>query len=166
MSSILLYFKSSSCQENGIWAWDPKTNSLVLLIVCVLALLGDNPMQSEFACHIGLRGKFFCRTCWVKGKDAKVSNTTNSAAPPSADINSSDDNNEESETGSLNSAASITSKGKKKKKHTRFKESLQTMIGRVKAFVKVSLFHVIYISITANFTSLESHVPRWRLYRH
>ena len=35
----------------------------------VLALLGDNPMQSEFACHIGLSGKFFCRACWVKGKD-------------------------------------------------------------------------------------------------
>ena len=27
-------------------------------------------MQSEFACHIGLRGKFFCRACWVKGRDA------------------------------------------------------------------------------------------------
>jgi hypothetical protein len=36
----------------------------------VLALLGDNPMQSEFACHIGLRGKLFCRACWVKGTDA------------------------------------------------------------------------------------------------
>lgn len=36
----------------------------------VLALLGDNPMQSEFACHIGLGGKYFCRACWVKGSDA------------------------------------------------------------------------------------------------
>lgn len=27
-------------------------------------------MQSEFACHAGLRAKFFCRVCWVKGKDA------------------------------------------------------------------------------------------------
>lgn len=29
-------------------------------------------MQSEFACHIGLRGKFFCRACWVKGFDTLV----------------------------------------------------------------------------------------------
>ncbi|TFY54865.1 hypothetical protein EVJ58_g8605 [Rhodofomes roseus] len=32
-------------------------------------MLGDNPMQSEFACHAGLEAKFFCRMCWVKGKD-------------------------------------------------------------------------------------------------
>lgn len=37
------------------------------MIPAVLALLGDNPMQSEFACHIGLRGKLFCWACWVKG---------------------------------------------------------------------------------------------------
>jgi hypothetical protein len=42
---------------------------MVLVILWVLALLGDNPMQSEFACHAGLRAKFFCRVCWVKGKD-------------------------------------------------------------------------------------------------
>lgn len=28
-------------------------------------------MQSEFACHIGSMGKFFCRVCHVKGTDAK-----------------------------------------------------------------------------------------------
>ncbi|KAJ7480501.1 hypothetical protein B0H11DRAFT_1915899 [Mycena galericulata] len=42
----------------------------VLVIPELLALLGDNPMQSEFACHIGLRGKLFRRACWVKGHDA------------------------------------------------------------------------------------------------
>ncbi|KAI0309831.1 hypothetical protein OF83DRAFT_1179167 [Amylostereum chailletii] len=46
-------------------------HELVLVIPAVLALLGDNPMQSEMACHIGLRGKFFCRCCWVKGRDAE-----------------------------------------------------------------------------------------------
>lgn len=25
-------------------------------------------MQGEFACHAGLRARFFCRCCWVKGK--------------------------------------------------------------------------------------------------
>ena len=28
-------------------------------------------MHSKFACHIGLRGKYFCRSCWVKGSDAQ-----------------------------------------------------------------------------------------------
>ncbi|KAJ7436385.1 hypothetical protein B0H11DRAFT_2164125 [Mycena galericulata] len=56
-------------QKDGIWAWDCELNELVLIIPAVLARLGDNPMQSEFACHIGLRGKFFCRACWVKGSD-------------------------------------------------------------------------------------------------
>ncbi|KAJ7913831.1 hypothetical protein B0H13DRAFT_2232248 [Mycena leptocephala] len=54
-------------QERGIWAWDSELRELVLVIPSVLAMLGDNPMQSEFACHIGFRGKFFCRVCWVKG---------------------------------------------------------------------------------------------------
>ncbi|KAJ7707193.1 hypothetical protein B0H14DRAFT_2228663, partial [Mycena olivaceomarginata] len=51
----------------GIWVWDIELNEPVLVIPEVLALLGDDPMQSEFACHIGLRGKLFCRACWVKG---------------------------------------------------------------------------------------------------
>ncbi|KAF7320450.1 hypothetical protein MKEN_00829900 [Mycena kentingensis (nom. inval.)] len=54
-------------QTDGIWAWDVVLQELVLVIPSVLALLGDNPMQSEFACHIGFVGKYFCRVCWVKG---------------------------------------------------------------------------------------------------
>lgn len=34
-------------------------------------MLGNNPMQSELACHIGLRGKLFCRACWVTGQEAE-----------------------------------------------------------------------------------------------
>ncbi|KAJ7686460.1 hypothetical protein B0H14DRAFT_3674252 [Mycena olivaceomarginata] len=51
----------------GIWAWDSCNKELVPVIPSVLSILGDNPMQSEFACHIGFRGRFFCRVCWVKG---------------------------------------------------------------------------------------------------
>ncbi|EGO31054.1 hypothetical protein SERLADRAFT_364786 [Serpula lacrymans var. lacrymans S7.9] len=60
----------NNAQKSGVWSWDSQTNEPVLLLPFVLALLGDNPMQSEFACHIGLCGKLFCRACWVKGTDA------------------------------------------------------------------------------------------------
>ncbi|KAI5985257.1 hypothetical protein EDD15DRAFT_2511676 [Pisolithus albus] len=56
-------------QMQGIWAWDVTAREMVLIIPGVLAMLSDNPMQSELACHIGLQGKFFCRNCWVKGVD-------------------------------------------------------------------------------------------------
>ncbi|KAI6026560.1 hypothetical protein BKA83DRAFT_121163 [Pisolithus microcarpus] len=56
-------------QMQGIWAWDVAAREMVLVVPAILAMLGDNPMQSELACHIGLQGKFFCRNCWVKGVD-------------------------------------------------------------------------------------------------
>ncbi|KAF8511916.1 hypothetical protein JB92DRAFT_2568312, partial [Gautieria morchelliformis] len=56
-----------ACQTWGIWAWDCVYGELVLMLVCILTLLGDNPMQSELACHRGLLAKFFCYCCWVKG---------------------------------------------------------------------------------------------------
>ena len=65
---LVIVFRDA--QRDGIWAWDIATQEYVLVFPVVLALLGDNPMQSEFACHIGLRGKFFCQACWVKGRDA------------------------------------------------------------------------------------------------
>ena len=42
----------------------------MLVIPSVLAMLGDNPVQSEMACHIGLQGRMFCRVCWVEGDEA------------------------------------------------------------------------------------------------
>ncbi|KAI5829413.1 hypothetical protein K523DRAFT_385050 [Schizophyllum commune Tattone D] len=61
-------------QARGIWVWDWRYDEMVLVIIVVHALLGDNPMQSEFSCHGGLRSKFFCRICMVKGKDAAEAN--------------------------------------------------------------------------------------------
>ncbi|KAI6137573.1 hypothetical protein BKA82DRAFT_4335007 [Pisolithus tinctorius] len=60
-------------QMHGIWAWDIEAREMVLMIPAVLAMLGDNPMQSELACHVGLQGKFFCRNCWVQGVGAESS---------------------------------------------------------------------------------------------
>ncbi|KAF8490031.1 hypothetical protein JB92DRAFT_3090621 [Gautieria morchelliformis] len=56
---------------HGVWAYDCVLQEMVLFFVPVHGMLGDNPMQSEFASHIGLRGKFFCRCCWAKGHDVE-----------------------------------------------------------------------------------------------
>ncbi|THV04279.1 hypothetical protein K435DRAFT_817010 [Dendrothele bispora CBS 962.96] len=123
-------------QEPGIWAWDPETESPVLLIICVLALLGDNPMQSEFCCHIGLQGKFFCRVCKVKGKDASAEPSRLSQPSDSVDPESGNDDSD-SDTGSVASASTTASKGGKKSRRQKLKESLQPMISRVTNFLKV-----------------------------
>ena len=57
-------------EKGGIEAYDCVHHEVVLLLPWVLGMNGDNPMQSEFACHAGLKAKFFCRMCWVKGPDA------------------------------------------------------------------------------------------------
>ncbi|EMD30755.1 hypothetical protein CERSUDRAFT_101017 [Gelatoporia subvermispora B] len=46
---------------SGWEVWDSYYNEVVLLLPWILAFLGDNPMASEFASHIGMNGKFFCR---------------------------------------------------------------------------------------------------------
>ncbi|KAH7917685.1 hypothetical protein BV22DRAFT_1025951, partial [Leucogyrophana mollusca] len=56
------------CQNDGVWAYDCVFNEKILVLPFILALLGDNPMQSEFACHAGLRANFFCRCCWVSSE--------------------------------------------------------------------------------------------------
>ncbi|KAM5539994.1 hypothetical protein V8D89_006326 [Ganoderma adspersum] len=63
-----------NAQHTGVWAWDALRQEAVLVVPFVLALLGDNPMQSEFACHMGMHAKFFCQNCWVKGHDTSESN--------------------------------------------------------------------------------------------
>ncbi|KAI6040693.1 hypothetical protein EDC04DRAFT_2992741 [Pisolithus marmoratus] len=59
-------------QMYGIWAWDIEGREMVLVIPAILAMLGDNPMQSELACHVGLQGNLFCRNCWVQGAGADL----------------------------------------------------------------------------------------------
>ncbi|KAF8192221.1 hypothetical protein K438DRAFT_1762221 [Mycena galopus ATCC 62051] len=138
-------------QEDGIWAWDLKEEEPVLIIPEVLALLGDNPMQSEFTCHIGLCGKLFCRACWVKGTDAMDADDDDNHG---AERQDGDDGRDEgdgpggpaSDAGSaagsdVSDAGSEASPEKKKKKGPakKVRESMAQMIERVKNFVKARL---------------------------
>ncbi|KIK49825.1 hypothetical protein GYMLUDRAFT_253531 [Collybiopsis luxurians FD-317 M1] len=124
-------------QEHGIWAWDCELNEPVLVEPWVLALLGDNPMQSEFAAHIGLRGKYFCRVCWVKGSDTKQPILT----PDNPEGSASDISiQSEGHTGSasvLESAVSSDAASQASpKKAKKFMELFSQMLDRVSAFVK------------------------------
>ncbi|KAI6041711.1 hypothetical protein EDC04DRAFT_2601495 [Pisolithus marmoratus] len=42
-------------QMHGIWAWDIEAGEMALIIPAILVMLGDNPMQSKLACHVGLQ---------------------------------------------------------------------------------------------------------------
>jgi hypothetical protein len=109
-------------------------NELVLVNVTVLALLGDNPMQSEFACHIGMLGKFFCRICKVHGKDAINPST----------VSAGSDNNSETSISSVSTASSASLLNDDlAHKPTRKKavETLSDMVDRVTRFLKVSQVH-------------------------
>ncbi|KAJ7596205.1 hypothetical protein C8J56DRAFT_1022550 [Mycena floridula] len=136
-------------QQNGIWSWDCESNEPILVIPFVLAMLGDNPMQSEFACHIGLRGKFFCRICKVKGKDAtdEVVDVPppDEEAIPSLQRNSEANDDADSDNSSVvssdnGSAESVTSQSSKpgttKPKKNKVPESLENMLRRIKDFIK------------------------------
>lgn len=41
----------------------------MLLVPWAHAFQGDNPMQSEFASHIGMSGRHFCRVCHASKLD-------------------------------------------------------------------------------------------------
>jgi hypothetical protein len=56
-------------RDEGIEAYDCEYQEMVMLIPWLLAMNGDNPMQSEFSSHIGTTGKCFCRVCFAKGAD-------------------------------------------------------------------------------------------------
>lgn len=103
-----------------------------MLIPTVLAMLGDNPMQSEFACHVGLTGKFFCHCCWVKGRDADDEGKlpTNTHVPDTASVGSA-----QSDAGSEKSAGG---------KHRCQVETLSQLKDRAKFFLMVSMMYSIH----------------------
>ncbi|KAJ7455176.1 hypothetical protein FB451DRAFT_1184503 [Mycena latifolia] len=53
-------------RKDGIEVWDCEYNEWILIIPWFLAFQGDNPMSSEFASHVGMKGKYFCRVCKAK----------------------------------------------------------------------------------------------------
>lgn len=148
------------CQKEGIWAWDCLENEPVLVVPVVLAFLGDNPMQSEFACHIGLKGKFFCRVCWAKGSDALVDAAT--TPHPERDPDAGSDagshagsdiadeleggvaEDQGADDGSNPSAVPKKMKGRRGKAL----ETMSGMINRCKAFIKVSYINYEFCSST------------------
>jgi hypothetical protein len=151
--------------NTGVWAWDCIHEDHVLVIPFVAALLGDNPMQSEFACHVGPGGKMLCRICNVKGVDASTKATSigdadgGRASPDS--IGTSDGE------GDGNSSAGDTSapaSGRKRKP-----ETMQEMVERVTRFVQAGTprtrdgtlqeLHTIieYAGSVGNVTKIKAH---------
>ncbi|PBK63272.1 hypothetical protein ARMSODRAFT_1024021 [Armillaria solidipes] len=116
----------AEAEKNGIWAWDCELQEAVLVFPVVLAMLGDNPMQSEFACHIGLRGKFFCRVCDVKGKD--VNDRDPSEHLPTLDTNS--------DCGSDHASNRSTGHSGAKRKGKKIIEDLKQMVKQIGNFIK------------------------------
>ncbi|KAJ7829159.1 hypothetical protein B0H14DRAFT_2366744, partial [Mycena olivaceomarginata] len=53
-------------QTNDIKVWDCEYKDWILIIPWFLAFQGDNPRSSEFASHISMKGKYFCRVCQAK----------------------------------------------------------------------------------------------------
>ncbi|KAJ4477736.1 hypothetical protein C8J55DRAFT_430734, partial [Lentinula edodes] len=111
-------------QSEGIWVWDIQRKAMVLTIPAVLAMLGDNPMQSEFACHVGLAGKYFCRCCFVKGRDAEDEVPVPAQGSLHDDVSIQSDASDVGEEGG--------------KKHGRRKETIQELVTRAKRFVGIS----------------------------
>ncbi|XP_006464096.1 hypothetical protein AGABI2DRAFT_120883 [Agaricus bisporus var. bisporus H97] len=133
---------------HGIWAWDCDLQEIVMIFIVVLAMLGDNPMQSELACHIGLKGKYFCQNCWVRGHDTEDRITLPSNFPSTSTTVVGGVNNTEgvpaspiSHAGTPDSHGSVDSHQSISKKTRRPQETLQIMVNRVHWFLGVSSPH-------------------------
>ena len=128
----------SDCQASGIWAWDCVLKEMVLVVPSVLAMLGDNPMQSEIACHVGLAGKLFCRICRVSKGSAAAEEDPDGPEPQ---MTVDDAASIHSRVDSVSDGASVASSqgghqgqtGRRKKP-----ETMADMVDRIRRFMSVS----------------------------
>ncbi|EIM81338.1 uncharacterized protein STEHIDRAFT_66542 [Stereum hirsutum FP-91666 SS1] len=138
----------SECQSSGIWVWDCVLQESVLIIPSastVLSILGDNPMQSEMACHIGMNGKMFCRMCTVEGDDIDEDDTNDHPSHPHPNP---DGSASEGEGAATDSSAQTNNDipnqagqppNKKRKRRTKGNESMQETVDRVTRFMRTPL---------------------------
>lgn len=132
-------------------------NEPILIIPFVLALLGDNPMQSEFACHIGLRGRLFCRACWVEGakgiqkstpgEDSSDGASEGSAGPDPDLVIPELDSPSDAEIGSdAGSGVSQQTSNSGRSIAVRIAEGFDGLLARLKSFIKVCVILFILFS--------------------
>ena len=112
---------------------------MTLIIPVILAILGDNPMQSELACHVGLAGKLFCRCCFVHGRD--------SSEPVTSQTSSSRQQNYASDSDSVASLHLSESQEHRHTGKTRKRETMEQLLARTRRFLGVSLA-VLYVLLT------------------
>ncbi|KAI0750146.1 hypothetical protein C8Q80DRAFT_1100350, partial [Daedaleopsis nitida] len=117
------------CQAEGIWAWDCLLKEMVLVVPSVLAMLGDNPMQSEIACHVGLMGKFFCRVCQVSRSTSCDPGSEGPSVSASGDLV---DNI--SLAGSEHSGSHA---GSRSRRHKKAPETMNAMVDRLQRFMSI-----------------------------
>lgn len=105
-------------------------------------------MQSEFAAHIGLRGKYFCRACWVKGSDATADadpsprergdvGNGGGVLDPGSDRGSAVGSDDTGSDAASSEAGHVQPGAKSKGRRRKAVESMAGMMSRIKTFIKV-----------------------------
>lgn len=104
-------------------------------------------MQSELASHIGLRGRLFCRACWVsevRGRSRKKAATADGSEGDDSSEGSDDEygSGSQVDTGSEASVAGESPNpaagGHEHSQPSATQPVFDSLLARVKAFVKVS----------------------------
>jgi len=73
-------------RTDGFTAYDCVLQEDALYIVWTYACQGDNPMQSELSSHIGLKGNYFCRICYVRRIEKAQKNDQNAVIQAAVDF--------------------------------------------------------------------------------